>query len=288
MATIESIKYSTPAQPRQVRLDTVANICNALCPSCHRHNTARKGVMPKDMVKRIIDNISNWRNLLVEVIPVNYGEFFLYEHWEWLLNEIAEKLPKTNIVIPTNGSKIDDDLLEIIIKIPNIRIINFSVNAYFRETYTQFMGFSQKIMDGIKNACISLRLARPDISLWVSMVHSPIYQTDLERDLFIDYWKPYAIPQIINAASAGRSDNKPLYPVKLPCRSIFSDFVIGYDGKLSSCCFDAGFILDIDYLQTYHGNILEAWRNPKIEELRNDHNQGRRTKYGLCAKCSFA
>jgi uncharacterized Fe-S cluster-containing radical SAM superfamily protein len=278
------IKYETPSQPRQVRLDTTTN-CNAICPSCHRYGSDRKGTMSKKMAILILEDIAKWDKPLNEIVPVNYGEFFLYEHWQWLIYEIAKRLPKTRIVIPTNGSMIDKDLVMTLIKIPTISVINFSVNAYFRETYTQFMGFSQTIMDSIKEACVLLKLYRPDITLWTSMVFDPKYQTDYEMDCFKQYWSQYAIPQIIHAASAGRNDNQPLHKVVIPCRSIFSDFVIGFDGKLSSCCFDAGFKLDIGY---YSGNVINDWTNDKIELLRSKHNDNKRSEYALCAGCSFA
>jgi hypothetical protein len=222
---------------------------------------------------------------LTELVPVNYGEFFLYDKWFWLLNQVALILPKTNIVIPTNGSKVDDEVVDKLCKIPNISVINFSLNALLDSTYTNFMGFDPKVLNTIKAAMMRLRARRPDITLWASMVFDPRYQTDLERDMFVKYWKPLAEPQIIHAASAGRDDNQPLHPVTLPCRSLFSDFVIGYDGKLSSCCFDAAFSMDLGY---YSGNVLKDWKNPKLEELRRLHNEGRRSEVDLCKVCTFA
>ena len=63
------------------------------------------------------------------------------------------------------------------------------------------------------------------------------------------------------------------------------DLVIGYDYKLSSCCFDAGFVLDIG---EYKGDVLKAWTNGKLNNLRRTHNAGDRQQYPLCAACSFA
>jgi radical SAM protein with 4Fe4S-binding SPASM domain len=236
-----------------------------------------------DFIEEILLDISRWETPLTEIVPVNHGEFFLYPQWWETLQLIARYLPNTQIVIPTNGALVDVAIVNRLIKIPNLKIINFSVNACFPETYKAFTGLDPSNMGRIKKAIKDIRLLRPDITCWASMVFDPLYQTDLERDRFVAYWGQFAIPQIIPAANCNR---KPQDIVNnLPCRSIFSDLVIGYDGKLTSCCFDANFTMDLGY---WEGSILEAWRNPKLEELRRMHNEGRRIDIPFCRGCSFA
>lgn len=283
MPSVSQVIYPVPDYPRQIRLDTTC-ACNAKCPSCHRWLSKRSGEMSKSMVQEIIEDISKWDEPLNEIVPVNYGEFFLYKDWYWLLQLIAEKLPATRIVIPTNGSVVDRRVVEKLCTIPNIDIINFSVNAFFDETYTQFMGFSPEVLENIFKMIKLMGKKRPDISLWTSMVFSPTYHTDLEKDLFYEAWQGLAYPQIITASSAGRG-YQPLHPVKLPCRSLFSDFVIGFDGKLSSCCWDSSFSLDMG---TWSGDIKKDWHNDKLNEIRNLHNEGKRDEIQLCKVCGYA
>ena len=280
---IKDIGYSTSLQPRQMRLDSITK-CNAKCLSCHRFKSERQGEMSSELLNEILDDVSKWQRPLTEIIPVNYGEFFLREDWYDNLVKINTKLPATQIVIPTNGTQFNDETIDKICRIPSVRIINFSVNAYFAETYKNFTGLPPENIDKIRRAVARLRILRPDITLWASMVFNPQYQTDLERDLFINYWAGWAVPQILPAASANRN-GKLVHPVKLPCRSIFSDFVIGYDGKLSSCCFDSNFSIDLNY---YSGDILKDWHNSELENLRKLHNTGRRTEVDLCEHCTFA
>ena len=239
MPSIKDIKYSTPSQPRQLRIDSLT-ACNASCLSCHRSlSESRRGEMTLGTMTEVIDDVSRWNTPLTEIIPVNYGEFFLKKNWYEILCLINTKLPATRIVIPTNGSMMDVETVNKVCRIPSVRIVNFSVNAYFDETYWQFTGLPPENIQKIRKAVALFRILRPDITLWVSMVFDPMYQTDLERDEFIKYWSGYAVLQILPPASAGRADHKPVYPVLLPCRSIFSDFVVGYDRKLSSCCWDS-------------------------------------------------
>ncbi len=187
MASELDIECTPTPQPQQIRLDTTT-ACNAKCDSCHRFTTDRKGTMPVELYTEIINDISRWEEPLFELIPVNYGEFFLYEHWFDLLNLIKEKLPRTRVAIPTNGSLIDEETIKKLITIPNIWVINFSINGFFKETYESFMGLPAENMDRIHRTVMRLKTLRPDITIRQSMVFDPRYSTDLERDVFEDYF----------------------------------------------------------------------------------------------------
>ena len=284
MSIQSEIKYQTPKQPRQLRLDTTT-ACNAGCLSCHRFLSKRKGEMPVEMIETILEDVSHWDMPLKEIVPVNYGEFFLRKDWYLILNKIAHLLPHTNIVIPTNGSRFTLDTVLKLSEIPNIKVINFSVNAYFDETYEAFMKLPASTIVEIRKAVAQLKVMRPDITLWVSMCFDPMYQSDLEKDLFVYYWTGHAIPQIIPAASAGRKEKKLIIQHKIPCRSIFSDMVIGYDGKISSCCWDASFSMDLGWLKK---SVFAAWHSPEMDELRKLHLKGRRNEIELCSQCTYA
>lgn len=284
MPSINEIKYPTPSQPRQIRFDSTTR-CNAHCLSCHRFLSERKGEMPTSLIEQILLDAASFPQPLDEIVPVNYGEFFLRQDWFEILVKIAQILPYTKITLATNGALVNEGVVQKLCKIPNFSVINFSVNAYYDETYENFMGLKPDTIIKIRKAIALFRILRPDIRLKVSMVFDPVYQTDLERDYFEWYWKGWAETWVIAAASANRPDKKPIKPVLLPCRSIFSDFVVGYDGKLSTCCFDPNMNLDLGF---YSGKLLSDWHNDKITELRKLHNEHRRTEVELCRGCTFA
>lgn len=215
------VTYLTPSQPRQLRLDTTT-YCNARCVSCHRFLSKRKGQMDRKLLKKIIDDVNTWSDPLVEIVPVNYGEFFSNKDWEQILDVCCTT--KAQIVIPTNGALLDEKKASRLCSFPNVKVINFSVNAYFTETYVWFNYLPATNIKNIENVINVIKVERPDIQIRTSMVFDPEYQTDLERDYFKDKWKEYAA--VIPAASCGR--NKiPFKPVITPCRSIFSDFRSG-------------------------------------------------------------
>jgi radical SAM protein with 4Fe4S-binding SPASM domain len=241
--------------------------------------------MDIELIKKIVEDISHWQTPLTEIVPVNYGEFFAHSHWAMILKMIEKKLPQTQITIPTNGLFFDFALIRTLCDISTVKILNFSINAFFEDTYRNFMGFNPNNIENIEKSIRQIHAWRPDIRLAVSMVFDPEYQTDLERDKFIEYWKDKAVVSIMPAASCGRPSKKVLNPVKTPCRSLFSDLVVGYDGKLSSCCFDPNFSI---YLGEYSGNLLKDWNNEQLTWLRKIHNEHKRDGIKICANCTFA
>jgi len=253
--------------------------------SCHRFLSKRNGSMSLGQISGILDSIAKLPQPLTEIIPVNYGELFTRDDWHKILCLINHKLPNTGIVIPTNGALITEQVAIALTKIPSIRVINFSINAYFDETYEAFNGLDAKNIPQIRKAISILKIMRQDIVLNASMVFDPMYSSDLEKDLFVKQWISCANPQILPAASAGRPAKKSQIQTLLPCRSIFSDLVIGFDGKLSSCCFDSAFQI---YLGEYTGDIIKDWHNEQLTSLRTLHNQHRRNEINLCGRCSFS
>lgn len=279
------LTYVTPKYPQQIRLDTTT-ACNASCKSCHRFLSTRTGQMPLSLVQKVLDDIQTWEIPLFEIVPVNYGEFFIRAEWRLILETIAHKLPRTQITIPTNGSLLHYSSVDALCSIPTVKIINFSINAYYDETYEAFMGLPAENLTNIARMISRIRTQRNDIKINASMVADPMYQSDYERDKFIQYWSPLVHQVwILSASSACRPDKTPMITRVTPCRSIFSDLVIGYDGKLSSCCWDSAFSMDLDW---YTDSIYEAWHNPKLEALRALHNEHRRNEITLCKGCTSA
>jgi hypothetical protein len=241
-------------------------------------------MMPQNMILAILNDVSRWQESLTEIIPVNYGELMLRNDWYWILDQIQQKLPNTQIVLPTNGYMMTEENVNKLCTISTLKLINFSINAFFEETYKAFTGFNPDNLCKIESAIKRIKVIRPDITIWASMVFDPMYQTDKERDMFKDYWKDKVnAVQIMGASSALRPDKTAQIKNVIPCRSIFSDMVIGYDGKLSSCCFDPSFTLDLGY---YTNDAKKDWLNEGMTKLREIHNSHRRLEIPICRRCT--
>ena len=158
------ITYETPSQPRQLRLDTVTH-CNAFCLSCHRFQTKRNGVMPLELLTKLLEDVRKWQKPLAEIVPVNYGEFLLYPDWGKVLSLITQLLPHTRLVLPTNGKLLTDEAVKTLAACPNLELINFSVNAFFEDTYKQFMGLPATTIKQIERLIPLVKAWRKDITI---------------------------------------------------------------------------------------------------------------------------
>jgi len=278
------IKYDTLPQPKSLHLDIYA-YCNAKCLFCRYPTLKReKGTMDMGLLERILDDASTWATPLKEIVPIHFGEFFLLPNWYEILELIEKKLPKTNIILPTNGSKLDYETISKLATIQSLSVINISVNAFFNETYEAVMGLQPEVMSDIKKAINYLQVLAPHINIWCSMVYDPMYQTEKEKELFIKEWREYGHVQVHPASFIG-GDRTLVSPV-IPCRSIFIDFIILWDGRVVPCCWDSDG--DIVVGNVNKQKILDVWHGKKMNNLRKAHNEGRRQELTLCSKCSFS
>mgnify|MGYP001566742313 CR=1 FL=1 len=277
---------ATAVQPRQVRLE-LTNKCNAHCASCHRLTMSREqGHMPWGLLEKCVEETRGWPQPLGELVPSHYGETWLYPRWLEALRLVAQRLPRTPIVIPTNGTLLTGDMVDQLSTVPTVRLINFSVNAALPSTYEAFHRLPASKMEVIEQAILRLRQRRPDITIWVSLVQDCQYQSPREVELFRERWSKYGVVQVNAANYNNRPDRQPLVPVTLPCRSIFSDLVVLWDGRVTSCCFDAQGDLVVG--DATKDKLLDIWHGRPFAELRDKHTRGQRAAIPLCASCTFA
>lgn len=283
------LSYATPVQPRQVRLE-LSSACNARCVTCHRLTMTRTmGHMDFGLVQKCIADIKQFPWVLQEICPTNYGEVFLHPEWKRLLRYISANLPNTRIVLPTNGRMLDQEAIQVLAALPNLKWVNISVNAFLPATYEAFTGIPAATLDFIAKAAQSLRAARPDITIMTSMVYDSQYQSPRERELFIEHWQKLGIQAAVESAQYNnRADREPPVPVSLPCRSLFSDLVVLQDGQVVSCCFAAEPVPELVVGDANKGSLLDIWHSEAFNRIRLLHNSERRADLAICRRCTFA
>ena len=282
-------RYDVPIQPRQLRLE-LTNNCNARCVFCHRAAMTRPiGYMSASLLRKCLADVRAFPHILEEIVPSNYGETFLHTQWFSLLQVIATQLPRTHLVIPTNGTLLTSDSIKQLSSIPTLWLMNFSVNAYFPDTYEFIHGLAAINIENIAARIGELRKLRPDVTVWVSMVHSPQLQTQLEMEEFKRKWSQVCNVQV-NPAQYNNSTNKaPYRPVNIACRSLFSDMVVLWDGRVNSCCFDSDGQLTVGNVNATP--LLDIWHSKEFTQLRKLHrlhNSSGRASISLCRSCTFA
>ena len=275
-----------PIVPRQIRLE-LTNHCNAHCAPCHRITMTRpQGFMSFALAEHCVEQIARFPVPLNELVSSNYGETWLHPRWLDVLHLVARRLPRASIVIPTTGTLLTEEMVAQLAGVPTVRLVNFSVNAALPQTYEAFHRLPASNLEVIEKAVVKLRQLRPDITIWISMVQDSQYQSPREVEMFRERWARWGTVQVNPANYNNRPDRQPLVPVTLPCRSLFSDLVVLWDGRVNSCCFDAqGDLVVGDAMKD---TLLEIWHGKAFADLRTAHNEGRRAGIPLCASCTFA
>lgn len=290
---MEKTTYSTPLVPRQIRLE-LSSHCNAKCLSCHGHSplhamTRPRGHMSRELVEKCLADIVAFPQPISEIVCSNYGETMCHPDWHSIMELVARKLPRVPIVFPTNGVLLADGRLELLCRIRTLALVNFSVNAYLKETYESFHGLPyEKSYETITNAITRLRQLRPDVTIWISCVRDSQYQSPREIELFKEHWGKYGIVQINQAEYSNRPDRAPKVPVTLPCRSLQSDLVILHNGQCLSCCYVADAIPELIVGDALTENLLDIWHGRKFSDLRAAHFKGQRSNLETCKRCTFA
>lgn len=291
--TYAQVQYDLPEYPRQVRIET-ASFCPNSCDFCHAFGdfkplTRKKGKMTNSMYQALIEDIAGWEKPLYEMVPVNFGELWVVKDWEWMLHLASARLPKTRLTLVTTGTMLTPERVEKLAQVPTLAYVNFSINAFFVETWTRILGVPEKYMKIAISAVHALRDRRPDVEVNVSMVHDPALITELEKDMFLQYWSSFGPVTISTVSYAGNPHRLPSVPVTLSCRSVFDGLVVFNNGLVGTgCCFDGDADPELSIGSFPQQTLMEIWRSDKLKGLCEIHNSGQRDILSLCKTCSFA
>lgn len=250
--------------------------------------TREKGHMTTWLFEKCIQDIKAFPEPPKEVVPSNYGETVTYPGWYEALLYLERQLPQVGIVFPTNGTLLGNGNVEKLAKVKTLRLVNISVNALTPETYEAFHGLPKSNLVGIEQAVIKIRALRPDVTLWLSMAQDPTYQSPREVDLFREFWSKYGLVQVNPCQYSNRPGRVPNPPVKHPCRSLWSDLVILWDGRATSCCFTADAQPELLVGDATRQSLMDIWHSKRFNELRRLHGAGRRAELDTCLGCTFA
>ena len=291
--TCSQVQYLLPEFPRQVRIET-SSFCNAGCDFCHAHGSfkpmdRKKARMTPGLFSAILDDIASWPKPLKELVPTGWGEVFLNREWPWMLQEISRRLPKTGIQIVTTGTLLTDDAIEKLALVPTLSGVNFSINCFFADSWSRIHKLPPKAMLIAVNAVHKFRDRRPDVATNVSMVMDSQLTTELEKDLFLNYWSSFGQVTVSPASYAGNPKRVPEPPVTLSCRSVFDGLFVLDSGLVGTCCFFwNGDHDELAIGQFPEEQLLDIWNGARLKQLGELHNSGRRAELNLCATCSFA
>lgn len=269
------------------------NLCNSNCVVCPHYKMRREqGIMGWNLYKKIIDQC---REINVENISLHgFGEPFIDKGFIKKL-AYAKAAGFKHVGTSTNGSllnkKISDQLVNL-----KLDEINFSLDASSRKVYEQVRkGLPyDKVMDNVYELIdIRDKLKKNKPKIIVDFIETKYNQQ--EKNDFVNKWSK--IVDSVNITTlhswggkfkdkAGKNpfhfrSNGP----KDPCRFLWTDMYVNWDGKVTACCQDFESELVIGNIS--QNSVDEIWKGEKLNNLRKLHLEGRADEISLCRKCDY-
>lgn len=274
------------ASPTHVMIENT-NICNANCVFCPHQAMRRKaGVMGRQLFKKIINECSA---LKIDYVTVHgFGEPLLdKDFFDKVVYAKQKGIPK--VTTNTNGMYLNEGNIERVFE-TGLDEIFISFDAATAETYS-------KIRPGLDFNTVErniLMLAKekkrrkskkPVINL--SFVESE--NNFQETEGYLKKWRRQAdniSVSFLHNWAGGRGVEKPLGETRRdPCRLIWTDMVISWNGDVPICCNDYENKVILGNVENQ--SIEEIWGGERLKKLREYHRRGEFEKISVCRDCDY-
>lgn len=284
----------------QLNIETTL-VCNARCLMCTRDSIPQnKGVMDQSIFQRVVDEavVIGVKKIILSV----FGEPLADPKFIDRARYVDEK--KIPFVFYSNGSLMTEDKARCILALKNFKRVNFSVNAFDPNVYDRVMrGLNREKV--YKNILDFLKL-RNELGSQVKVRISGVIFEDTKDQVkkLKDYWssKPGVdsvyFPVIRNRAGASldieaQGRKVVLSPLSRggkvlhPCRFLWEDLYVYWDGKVGVCCEDTALRrLIVGDLNTE--SLSSIWTGKKLSTLRQLHVDGKRSTHPVCGRsCTY-
>jgi radical SAM protein with 4Fe4S-binding SPASM domain len=272
-------------KPFCVRIENT-NICNARCSMCPRDQmTRRQGVMDDEAYRRIIDQSVA---MGVDYINLhNYGEPLIDNRLSDRVS-YAKKKGIRRVTTNTNASLLTADKSRELLE-AGLDELFVSIDAASRTTYEKVrIGLDYDILvDNLLNFIRIREKQKAKSKLIVSFVQSK--ENTAETEDFIKFWKNKADHVSVSYAHdwvGSKSDRIESSRLGYPCRLIFSDLNIAWDGDYLLCCAD--FDAKIKLGNINDTSMADFWKNnPTLKKYREKHLKSESHELELCRDCTM-
>ncbi|HEX8949916.1 MAG TPA: radical SAM protein [Dissulfurispiraceae bacterium] len=262
--------------PKVVLVDTVS-FCNLRCSMCvHAGMTRKKGIMPWELFKKIIDEIAE-TDRSVRVWMVFFGEALILKRRKPSIFDMiayAKDRGLTDVVLNSNANLLDEDAAKGLIR-SGLDAIYIGLDAFSSGTYAKIRvgGDYEKTVGNVINL-IKLRESagarKPEV--FVQFVEMDVNKA--EKEDFIGFWKARGANVKIRpkVSWAGKIDAPNLVlgnEDRWPCYWAMQTMSITDTGKVVTCAvdLDAQFIAGDITVQS----LKEVW-NGTLRKLRLLHS----------------
>lgn len=278
--------------PNRITIE-LTNQCNVSCTFCPRQSVPMQiGYMDFSLYKKIIDEAAN--HLPIKLVLFFRGESLMHPQFMDCLRYAKERKIGP-IQFASNALALNEDTVDKMLDI-GIDFISFSLDTLNPELYkkTRLSGNLKTSMENVirmSRKCMERRregLSSPELQ--VSTIEVEEYMED--QQAFINFWKEYVdvVRVYYEHDDMGRFRNQEVEKLlknevkeRQPCRKVFTDFLIYWNGELALCNYDwngglAG-------LNVRDMSIYDIWHSDTYERIRRMHNENCFGSDIICDKC---
>lgn len=277
--------------PNRITIE-LTNRCNVSCTFCNRQKVDMEiGDMEPALYYKIIDEAA-------EHLPVKLVLFFRGE--SLLVPDLVKYIRYAKgkglgpIQLASNALALTKELAEGLID-SGIDFISFSLDTLNPEVYkeSRLTGDLEASMEHVKYMGLRCReekeAGRPAPDLQVSTIDMECYRG--EQQQFITYWKQYVdvVRVYYEHDEKGHLvDEKVRRQLDLsgerkPCKKIFTDFIIYWDGRIALCNYDWEETYPIGNVK--ESSIIDLWMSERFQKLREMHRQAEFCNDLMCKEC---
>jgi len=273
--------------------------CNARCVMCAHGYNKMNGTMSMELFKKIIDDcvVNNIQGVTLSV----YGEPFMDPKFFERIEYLRSKGMTYGFI--SNGSLLTQEKIDKLFAMGGLQGVWFSVNGFAKEAYEKVMAPLKRDVS-YKNILAFFERRKQNGNqppITISCVQTKWIGKKEIKDL-IRFWRKEGADSILTGELWPRvggmsKENiaKEIGPVSKvhsrphcnqPCRALWGEFQVYYDGRVGACCFDADqrrLILGDLNTQT----LKEINEGKVLKGLRKLHLAGNRDKHPVCGGCTY-
>jgi len=270
--------------PKKINFSLQEGVCNQRCPKCFVHGTNNasekklSGSMPQEQIVRLLKEANRHTSM---VSPSFFSEPMVAKNFAFFVREAKKNGLPVNIC--TNGVLLDEAMSAFLLDM-DVALLSISIDASSREVFHKVRGVD-KLDQVVGNVLrfLDMRGAakRPRVTVSFGVEEA----NRLEKQSFLDFWLARADCVKIYGVY---DRSKRLYDVdvssrRLPCREVFDQMNVYFDGTALMCCLDGR-------AKTNLGNVFEKgigalWNAQAYETLRLRHTANDYSDLAFCRDC---
>lgn len=286
--------------PKRLQIETIFG-CNAKCIMCPINipTERKKGLMPLEMTKYILDEMSPYTRTLEKLDFFFLGEPLL-DPYIFERIQYAKMKGFRSVAISTNADLLNDDkqvkLLE-----SGVDTVIFSIDGANKETHEKIrLGVNfERVIRNCENI-----IKKRDSGDYTTRFVVRFIRQDANRDEWAHY-KKYWLPKLSKEKNDlliyydmnfygddSKYSKKELIGLtddameKRACHMLFDRLIILNDGSVPLCC------LDMTQPVYCFGNVkdttpIDIYNSAKFNEIRKIHLDGKKNTLQICKECTI-